>query len=361
MISQEKDTTFKSYGIISGYAFGDYYYKTHADEYKRGSYQYSGLTKNTNGFQLRRIYLGYQYFISRRFSSEVLVDIASTTSEKKMSFYIKYLQFKWSNIFPNSNLIIGSTKTPTYSTFTEGYWGYRSVEKMLEDMHRSSSYDLGIRLEGFLFKSERIGYNLMVGNGSGINLGTPTIRKIYAEIYTKLFDDKLVIDLYGDHEENNRIADVRPAKSMVKLFLAYTQPRVTFGVSVSANYLRAGAQRSHPNLANMIDTVDGTSIGVSAFIRGTIIPQKLSFFARYDYMDPNIQKMDGDYTYKGLQKGYDPIVNEHFITAGLDFSLHERIHFIPNVWCQVFSNKTGEANPGRSYDLVYRMTFYFKY
>ena len=61
-------------GRLWGYAFGDFDYKTHADSLTRGgSNQYSGIRASTTMFQFRRIYLGYDYNISKKFSAELLL------------------------------------------------------------------------------------------------------------------------------------------------------------------------------------------------------------------------------------------------------------------------------------------------
>ena len=61
-------------GRLWGYVFGDYYYKSHADSLNRGgSNQYSGIPQSRNAFQFRRLYLGYDYNISKKVSSELLL------------------------------------------------------------------------------------------------------------------------------------------------------------------------------------------------------------------------------------------------------------------------------------------------
>ncbi len=55
-------------GRLWGYSFGDFTYKPHADSLTRGgSNQYTGIQKNRTLFQFRRIYLGYDYNISKKF------------------------------------------------------------------------------------------------------------------------------------------------------------------------------------------------------------------------------------------------------------------------------------------------------
>ncbi len=60
-------------GRLWGYSFGDFAYKTHSDSLTRGgSNQYTGIPQNRTSFQFRRIYLGYDYNISKKFSAELL-------------------------------------------------------------------------------------------------------------------------------------------------------------------------------------------------------------------------------------------------------------------------------------------------
>src|SRR5580700_5312714 len=81
----QEDTTaeFKPHGNLWGYTFGDFAYKSDADNLtgtptapvgaRGGSNQYTGMPANANTFQFRRIYLGYDYDFSPKFSSEFLL------------------------------------------------------------------------------------------------------------------------------------------------------------------------------------------------------------------------------------------------------------------------------------------------
>src|SRR3954471_19514399 len=68
------DSSFKPGGKLWGYAFGDFYYKKHSDPLNRGgANQYTNIEQGRNAFQFRRIYLGYNYDITQKFSAEVLL------------------------------------------------------------------------------------------------------------------------------------------------------------------------------------------------------------------------------------------------------------------------------------------------
>src|SRR5947209_19378778 len=110
------DTSFKPHGTLWGYAFGDYYYKAHADAQSRGgSNQYTGIEQGRNAFQFRRIYLGYNYDISRKFSAEMLLaaeDTVTTSSattsgdllaDNKLTYYIKLADLRWKNIWKGTD------------------------------------------------------------------------------------------------------------------------------------------------------------------------------------------------------------------------------------------------------------------
>src|SRR5277367_824113 len=67
------DSAFKPSGKLWGQVFADAIYKAHSDSLNRGFGQYAGTTnypKNVNEFQFRRIYLGYMYDITPKFTAE---------------------------------------------------------------------------------------------------------------------------------------------------------------------------------------------------------------------------------------------------------------------------------------------------
>src|SRR5260221_4307897 len=70
----DADTTWKPQRRLWGYAFGDEYYVGHGDAGNRGpETMYNGVPTYRNAFQFRRLYLGYDYDISKKFKAEVLL------------------------------------------------------------------------------------------------------------------------------------------------------------------------------------------------------------------------------------------------------------------------------------------------
>ena len=144
--AQEND-----FGKISGQFFVDYFYNITRD----GRFDnfddtaVDGL-KDLNGFLLRRASLNYDKNISEKFSARFRLeaDSKSNSSNNKLSVFIKDASLKWKNIFSGSDLILGIQPTPSFDV-SEKYWGYRSLEKTIQDLRGFvPSRDFGIALRG---------------------------------------------------------------------------------------------------------------------------------------------------------------------------------------------------------------------
>ena len=387
------DSTAKASGItpkgnLWGYAFGDFYYKSHSDSLNRGgANQYTNIAKNRNGFQLRRVYLGYDYNISQRFSAEVLLAAednvttspntgtqAATTSgdllnSNKFTFYLKLINLRWKNIWRGTDFIIGQIATPAFPLLTEKIWGYRSVERTVSDIRRTLSFDLGASLQGtFDPDTQNFGYDLMVGNGQGAKPAVNAFKWFYGDVYAKFLQKRLIFDLYADYEgfaNATKVGTVQfPAQSrqMIKGYVAYTTPQITIGVEAFTNLNKGGALTTTNDAAKTQQYVDVHSIAISTYIRG-VINSKLGYFARYDNYNPNTS-FNTNVTYsKPLIAQYDSNVKEQFITTGLDFTPEKNMHFMPNIWYDRYqgqqANLTGKAKT--DFDLVYRLTFFFTF
>ena len=375
--AQEKagaDSSFKPSGKLWGYTFGDYYYKAHSDPLNRGgANQYTGIEKGRNAFQLRRVYLGYTYEISPRFSAEVLLaaedNITTNTGltsgdllgDNKLSFYIKLANLRWKNIWKGTDLVIGQVATPSFSLVTEPVWGYRSVERTVADVRRTPSFDLGATLQGKFDSEGNYGFNLMVGNGNGARPENDKFKWFYGDLFAKFLDKRLIVDIYADYQRLNRTATWHHSRNMFKGFIAYTTPAFTVGIESFINHdqkdvVGIGTAKN--------DTLSANAEAISAYVKGSIIKEKLGFFARADNYNPDINYDNNQYTaYKGLSGNYEPNNKELFITAGLDFTPVKNVHFIPNLWYNRYtSNQAGLTGSAyRDHDLVYRLTFYYVY
>jgi hypothetical protein len=370
-----KDSSFKPSGKLWGYAFGDYYYKAYADSLNRGGgNQYTGIEKGRNSFQVRRAYLGYNYDISLKFSAELLLaaedNVTTRTgitsgdllSDNKLSFYIKQLNIRWKNIWNGTDLIVGQQATNAYSLVEEPLWGFRFIERTIADIRRTPSFDLGVGLQGkFDPDAGNYGYNLLVANGTSAKPENDKFKWFYGDLYAKLFEKKLVLTFYADYQRMHWTPRFHHSRNMIKGFVAYTVPKFTAGVELFCN---TGKDDVVGMNGIINDTLDAHSTGVSVFVRGPILKDKLAFFARCDIYNPNTDYDAVKYTsYKGLTTAYEPNNKERFIIVGLDFTPIKNVHFSPNIWYNNYEAQqnglTGAAK--KDHDLVYRLTFYYVY
>jgi len=382
-------------GRLWGYAFGDFYYKGHADSLNRGgSNQYSGIPKNRNAFQFRRIYLGYDYNISKKFSAEVLLaaednfpagnPITSTaasgdqTANGKLTFYIKLANLRWKNIWNGTDLVVGQIATPAFPGITEKIWSYRSIERTIADIRRTPSYDMGVALQGtFDPKTKNYGYDVMVGNGTSAKPEADNFKWYYGDIWAKFMDQKIVLDLYADYERLSLTPGAHHSRQMIKGFAAYTTPALTVGVEGFINNM--ANDETATKITGGTDLLTTHAKGISIYVHGNIVKDKLRFFARYDMFSPLSVNNSKYSKYKLATGNYnddsyalsgspavetaigDPTYKQQFVTAGLDFTPIKNVHFMPNIWYNHYASQL-EGATGKmagDYDLVYRMTFNF--
>ena len=386
------DTAFKAgsanSGRLWGYMFGDFYYKAHSDSLNRGgSNQYTGISKTRSAFQFRRIYLGYDYNITNKFSAELLLaaednfpagqPIGNTaasgdeTQNNKLTFYIKLANIRWKNIWKGTDLVVGQIATPAYPLLSERIWAYRSIERTISDIRRTPSYDLGAALQGKFDAKGNFGYNLMVGNGSSAKPEADNFKWFYGDVFAMFLDKRLVIDLYADYERLNWTPTLHHSRQMTKGFIAYTTPGLTIGVEGFVNNLKNDVTATKIGGGTAI--LSPVSTGVSYYVHGNIIPNKLRFFARYDMFNPNNKVNNGIYSkyvqttgnyndnsYSGgVTATGDMTYKQSFITAGLDFTPAKNVHFMPNIWYNHYATQLAVKNG--DYDLVYRMSFFYTF
>jgi len=361
--SSKTKTDFKPSGKIWGYAFGDYAYKLHADAEKRGNIQYSKLPQDYNSFNFRRIYLGYDYQFSPYISSQFLLAHESTAEANtsnpdvvtngNRAMYIKAMNIRFKNVIPHATIIAGQQATPTFSTLSEGIWGYRSIEKTIADMRGiSSSTDLGIAISGKIGKNENVGYDLMVGNNNGAKVENNNFKKLYTSLYAYFFDKKLVIQ--GNYEVGRAaLSPIKKNISTLKAFAAYKTSKTTVGVEAFRQI-----QTNNTTYVTGIDTAfsDVKPSGISFFLTQQVRKDKLNFFARFDVYNPD-SKFNSNNKYLGSYNSN----KESFATIGLDFILYKNIHIMPNLWYDQFHSKLPDATGKlkNDYDLEGRMTLYF--
>ncbi|MEO8720294.1 MAG: hypothetical protein ABI297_02300 [Ginsengibacter sp.] len=356
--------TFKPSGKISGYAFGDYAYKLHADSALRGNLQYSKLPKNYSSFNFRRIYLQYDYHFSPNISSQLLlahestseVDLSSSNvlTDNNRAFYIKAMNISFKNIIPQATIVAGQQATPTFSRLSETVWGYRSIEKTIVDMRGiSSSNDLGVGIYGKIGKNENVGYDIMVGNSNGAKVEIDKYKKIYTSMYFYFLDKKLVLQGNFEHDKTASV----PLQKNINNFKAFAG----YKTSTTAVGVEAFTQLKTNNiyyLKGIGDSVytDVRRSGISFFMTRQLTKNKLNLFARFDLYNPD-SKYNNSHNY---ESGYNT-TKEMFATLGLDFIPYKNVHIMPNLWVNQYHSKLPGASGDlrNDYDLAGRITLYF--
>jgi hypothetical protein len=318
---------------VSGYVFGDYFYKVDGDSSGSGS-QYSNLSKDEQGFDLRRIYITFKKNISEDFSANVTLEGNSgTTTGGRYGLFFKTVQLTWKNLIPMGQINVGIISPNTYD-IEQDVWGYRSIEKTVGDFRGfGNSSDAGISVQGSFDKKNMFGYFAMFGMGTGQRPIFTKTKKYYGQLSAKPVNG-LVIAAYSDYEANGEGVNTTTLKGTA----GYNSPQFNIGGSV---YM---LNRQAPNVT------DVKPFAFSVFAWAPITSTKkltVNAFARFDMYDP-----DTENTVSGFK--------QNFITAGLDFMPVKNVHIMPNLWVNTFSDKstTGIERPT---DLVARMTFYYKY
>ena len=390
-----EDTTWKPQRRLWGYTFGDFYYDAHADATNRGGEtMYNGVPTYRNAFQFRRLYLGYDYDITKKFKAEVLLasepnantGVNGTTSiqngdnlvDGKMAFWIKNFNLRVRDLWNGTDLVVGEMSTPGFAlnepgtngptSLSEATWSYRSIEKTLTDFHKNNSYDVGVALQGtFDPATKNFGYVFMIGNNStasllsAANANTGFYKIFYGDVWGKFLNQKLYIDIYADYAKTAPATFAIPGQehNMFKIFASYTTKPISFGIEAYTQKFASGVTNTGTKTPE-----DATAQGISLWVRGKIAGN-WNFFGRYDGYNPNTDFNAADsYTANTNYGSYNPTVKETFWTAGLDYNPIKNVHFMPNLWLVDYKDNRSATTTGYvapDHTLVYRLTFFYTF
>lgn len=403
-VAQDSTSEFKPSGKLWGYAYGDYTWKGGADEKGRGQNYYSKVPLNANFFQFRRVYLGYDYNISPKFSAEFLLaaednfaggvmpGTGDVLANNKFAPFVKQANIRWKNIWKNTDLIFGQSNTPTFAKngsgmASEEVWGYRSIERTITDIRRNSSYDFGLTLMGKIDKKGNFGYVLMAANGTGAKAETDQYKMFYGDVWGKFLDKKLIVDISQDYAKMHWGVTVAGPqgkwnhdRNMTKLFVGYVAKKFSVGAEVFMTTLMGDVADSGKDGNVYYRTTK--AMGVSVFAKGRLYKDKVGFFAMLDNYDPsgnlnNIVNDPNTKSYTAITAAYEPTTKEMFGTFGIDYTPMKNVHIMPNVWINSYQSAlsaTGSNSTGKTYasmnsnvspitgtDAVYRITLYYIY
>jgi len=342
-----------SIGKFSGQVFADYFYNISRDgRFSDFSNTVMEGPKDFNGFVLRRAALNYDQTISEKFSARFRLeaDSKSNTSNNKIGVFVKDASLKWKDIFTGSDLILGIQPTSSFEV-AEKYWGYRSLEKTVQDLRGFvASRDLGIALRGKLTENGSVNYAVMFGNNSANSPETDKYKRYYAAFDFKPFDN-FSVALTGDFksrasiQDPNNLGETLAHNSILgSLFLGYGEKnKYSLGIETVYQINQNSWQTTNEPIPIDIRNVNG--LALSAF--GSYwFSETVAGLIRYDYFDPNIDELS-----KGNSRNY-------FI-AGVDFKADKNISIIPNLIIESYEN----LSDGTSFDasLTGRVTLAYNF
>jgi hypothetical protein len=328
--ASQETNNLRMHGLI----VGDYFYKAGGDSQPYGDSlsQYSRpVTKDFQAFQIRRLHLFFDYNLSEDFFTRFQLEGNNKSLEPggRQGLYVKTAYAEWKNIFPKSNLLVGLVPTPTWTSI-EGIWGYRSIEKTIADFRNlGSGSDMGILLRGTLPASIPINYAAMIGNGSYQKPENNKYKKFYGMLGGCPVQN-ISVEAYADYEPAAGGKNI----TTYKAFFSFLEKQYMIGAEILEQL-----QMKKDTLGS-----DYAVFGLSLF-GWYQFSQHYKAYGRIDYYDPNrLSEYVGFY--------------EYFISLGLDYMPIKNIHFMPNIWINIFTDKS-KLGRKKDADIVPRITFFF--
>lgn len=318
---------------FSGLMFGDYYYMMQ---------NHDQTQKDMQAFEYRRIYLTADYTIADGFWARFRLEsdpTASNLGNGKLSTMVKDAFLDWKNPIGTGDLVVGLQGTWNIS-MAEGIFGYRPLEKTIQDLHGiSASRDLGISLTQKF--SDAFSAGLLLGNNSGNsgtfipNAGNTSTVNRYKSGYLYLQFipvNGFTILLDGQYAG----APAQKNASTGDVIVNYANSDFSLGVQGFVNSIDHGE-------------ADGSTLSRTGFsLNGWLgLADNIRLVARYDYYTPNT-----DGTYKNLSV---PNSTQSFVLSALDFAIKKNVHFMPNV------EYTSYGMSGSKPDVLLRITYFFSF
>ena len=324
-------------GRFSGLTYFDYYYNIErpANQSLLSNAAVNG-PKDLQGFQIRRLFFTYDDDLSKEFATKLRMDAdqQATTSDGRISFYLKDASLTWKNIFRGSNLCVGLQPTLPFEVI-ESVWGFRSIEKTILDLRGLvSTRDMGVSLKGRMDEEDIIEYGILVGNNSASKPSSTKYKRYYGQVVVKPIKN-FILAMCADY--NDRA--LAPDPYDIGLSVANgTLTGDVFAGLVDSGICNAGIELSSGTTFhgynNGITLGNLQSIGISAF--GSVhIHGLFTVVGRFDYFDPNV-----DASARGDSRNY--------FMVGVAWNPIPAVSLIPNALYEMYEAAPGGTNPSSS-------------
>ena len=316
-------------GTIKGTVFGDFYWIP---------LNHNADLEGNNGFWFRRVRFTYDRELSDSFSSRLRLDMSSEgdfITSSKIIPTLKDAYLKWAN--EGHAIYAGIASVPTWGV-VEDVWGYRSVEKTPLDLQGfGSSRDFGIKVQGSLGKGDRVGYNFMFGNGSGDRNELNRGKKFMLAVNYQL-SERWIVEAYGDFNGQPNSRNIYTAQG----FLGYQSERLNFGALYAYQF------------RNDTPAAGDLNLNLASAFANYKISDRVKSFLRVDHMfDPNPSGEGIDYI------PFSDQAESTLIIAGVDLTLDQDIHLIPNIETIIYGENSLGTAPDT--DLIPRLTLFYNF
>lgn len=313
---------------FSGLMFGDYYYMIQ---------NHDNAQKDMQAFEYRRIYLTTDYTISDGIWARFRLEsdpTASNLSNNKLSTMVKDAFVDFKNV-GNGDVVVGLQGTWNIN-MAEGIFGYRPLEKTIQDLHGiSASRDLGISITQKF--SDVVSAGFLLGNNSG-NSGT--LFGVPNTSATRYKSGSLFLQFKPTSEFTillNGQYSGAPADKNISIFDAivnYSNSDFSIGAQGFINSINKGAADG--------STLKRNGISLNGWVA---LSQDIRFVARYDSYTPDADNKN------------TTIANstQTLLLGALDFAIRKNVHIMPNI--EYTSYGLSGSNP----DVLFRGTLFFSF
>ena len=261
-----------------------------------------GPEKQT-AFEVRRAYLGYEYFLSPEFAAEVKIDIGSPNDASQYSLLRRFGYFKTAAIYytpmEQLKITVGLQGATQFNT-QEKFWGRRYIKKSFMDSYKfGPSADIGITAA---WKSEIFDVDFAIFNGEGYSSLQNDNTFKGALGFTLRPLEGFTTRIYGD------LSNKEVSQGTTVFFAGYKTDLFSLGGEYAWHFNRGFVQDHN---------VEGFSI-----VGDLLVLPKIHIFGRYDKVDSNI--LDGESIPWNLAN------DETALTAGIEYSPIKAISIAAN-------------------------------
>ena len=292
----------------------------------------SAVPADSSTFRFRRVQFTVDQDLDSVFAARLQLeaDNDELTSKGKFGVFLKQVWLRWSHVGSLGDLYMGVATTPTWSV-AESYWGYRSLEKTVLDLHgMGSASDLGVSLLRAPAPGHPLGWHLMLSNGSGQKPENNAGKKLALSLPYRFGD--FVLEGMGDFEGETGPHD----KWTAKLLGGWQKGPDAAGVEAFRRV----------NAAAGLAGADVVPVGMSAYAHRRLNDHWRAV-GRVDWFDPDHELSNAGY-------------REMYWVAALDAMPHANVHLMPNVLVRTYSAKSA-ALPDRKADVTLRVTLHWVY